>query len=339
VPALDAARALGVVAMVVGHTLDALLAAPLRDDPLVLAYWKARGLTAPVFFMASGWALTLAVCRRGESGLAVLRGRLPRVLLLLAVGYVLRWPGWGAELLVARDRTVWAHLLAFDALHTVALSVLAAAAILGLSLTVREKVGALAVLCALAVSLGMAAPAPLPVDPARLPPPLLPMALAQAAGGSSPFPLFPWAAYFFVGSIVGLLVGRGERRWRLALVIVGGTMVLATYRHGVGLLPPGHPVLFVFRVGVVLGAFAALSAVPARIAAAAAPIGRASLGVYAIHVAIVYGWSTREGLAQKVGASLTVGPALLVAAAVAVSSFVLARALATGLRALASATR
>ena len=49
-----------------------------------------------------------------------MRGRLPRVLLLLAVGYALRWPGWGLDALLAGDPAVWSHLLAFDALHTAA---------------------------------------------------------------------------------------------------------------------------------------------------------------------------------------------------------------------------
>lgn len=339
VPALDAARAFGVVAMVVGHTLDALLATSLRDEPLAVAYWKARGLTAPLFLMASGWAVTVALARRRGSGPGVPLGRLPRVLLLLAVGYALRWPGWGTEQLLAGDREVWAHLLAFDALHTIAISVLAIATVLGLPLSLRERVGALAALCLVALSLGMAAPAPLPVDPGALPPPPVAMALAQAAGGSSPFPLFPWTAYAFAGAIVGLLVQRGERRRLLWLAIVGGAMVLATFHQDVGVLPAGHPVLFTFRVGLVLVAFAALSAVPARLAKLTAPLGRASLGVYVLHVPVVYGWSTHEGLAQRIGPSLAPGPAVLASAAVLAASFVLAHALAAGLGALRSTVR
>lgn len=335
-PALDAARALGVVAMVVGHTLDALLATSLRDDPLAVVYWKARGLTAPLFLMASGWAVTVAIERRRERGPGVPLGRLPRTLLLLALGYALRWPGWGTERLLAGDRRVWAHLLAFDALHTIAFSVLAIAAVLGLALTLRERVVAFAALCLAVLSLGMAAPAPLPVDPGALPPPPVAMALAQAAGGSSPFPLFPWAAYAFAGAIVGLLVQPGERRRLRFIAIAGGAAVLATFHQGVGVLPAGHPVLFAFRVGLVLVAFAALSAVPARVAALAAPLGRASLGVYVLHLPLVYGWSTLEGLAQRIGPSLAPGPAVLAAAAVLAGSFVLAHGLSTGLRAVSA---
>jgi acyltransferase len=63
--------------------------------------------------------------------------------------------------------------------------------------------------------------------------------------------------------------------------------------------------------------------VPATAAARVAPVGRASLGVYAIHVPIVYGWSTYAGLTARVGPHLGVGRALLVACAVLAASFAL----------------
>lgn len=320
IPSLDAARALGVVAMVVGHTLDALVALSVREEPLLVAYWKARGLTAPVFMMAAGWAVTVAIARSGARGLAVPRGRLARVALLLALAYALRWPGWGAPLLGAGDPAVWAHLLAFDALHAIGLSLLAAALVLALPWTVRERGAAFALLAVLAVSLGMGGTAPLVPAPAALPPPPLAMALAQAAGGTSPFPLFPWAAYFFAGAIVGLAAGAPAGRRTLALGALGGALVAATFWTGVGTMPPGHPVLFVFRIGAVLALFAALSAVPGGIAARLAPLGRASLGVYAIHVPILYGWSTHQGLAQRIGPTLSPLAALAVALVVLAAS-------------------
>jgi acyltransferase len=329
IPALDAARALAVVAMVAGHTLDALLALAVRGEPLAVAYWKARGLTAPIFLMASGWAVTVAIRRGGAAGLAIPRGRLPRVLLLLAIAYALRWPGWGADRLASGDRAVWAHLLAFDALHTIAIALLAAALVLALPLGERARAWAFALLAVLAVALGMGGRAPLPVDPLALPAPLLRMALAQAAGGTSPFPLFPWAGHFFVGALVGLLAGGRAR----ALAAVGAVLVAATCWTGVGTMPPGHPVLFAFRTGAVLLLFAALSAVPARAAAALAPLGRASLGVYAIHLPVVYGWSTYDGLATRVGPTLRPLAALGVAAAVLAGSFALHHALKAALRA------
>jgi uncharacterized membrane protein len=306
--------------MVAGHTLDALLAPAAREAPLVAAYWKARGFTAPLFLVTAGWAAAVAIGRSGAAGLAPARRLLPRALLLLAVGCALRWPGWGAELLRAGDRRVWAHLLAFDALHAIAVSLVAAALVLGWRRSVRERALALVLLAALAVALGMAAPAPLPLDPAALPRHPLALAAAQAAGGTSPFPLFPWAAYFFVGSLVGLVARDGAGRSALALALVGAALVLATAWTGVGTMPPAHPVLFLYRAGAVLLLLAALSAVPRAAAARLAPLGRASLGVYALHVPLVYGWSTHDGLATRLGPTLSLASALGAAALVLAAS-------------------
>jgi uncharacterized membrane protein len=323
IAALDAARALGVVAMVVGHTLDAVLAASVRGHPALVTYWKARGFTAPLFMMAAGWALAVAIGRSEVSGLAIARRRLPRALLLLALGYGLRWPGWATDQLSARAPAVWAHFLAFDALHVIGVSVLATALLLGLPWTVRTKVIALALAGLLAIAIGTRAPPfPLLVDPASLPPSIAGMALAQAAGGTSPFPLAPWAAFFFAGAIVGLLVGEGGRRNAQAMALVGGALVLATAWKGMDMLPVGSPILVTFRIGVVLLLFAALYAVPAAVAARLAPLGRTSLAVYAIHVPIVYGWSTQRGLMQRIG------PVLPLASAVALAVAVLAGSLA-----------
>jgi hypothetical protein len=327
--ALDAARALGVVAMVCGHTLDAVLAASERTRPGVALYWAARGLTLPLFLTVSGWAVTVAILRSGAKGLAIPRARLGRVLLLLALGYALRWPGWGAERLVAGDPETWAHLLAFDALHLIAVALLSASLVLALPWSRRERALAFAALAVLCAAVGLGPPAPLVPDPSALPRGAA-LVLAQAAGGTSPFPVFPWAAHFFAGAVLGVATsGRGAGSDGAAatwMAGTGGVLVLATFWTGVQTMPVGHPVLLVFRTGAILLVLAALSAVPAAAAARLAPLGRASLAVYALHVPIVYGWSTFPGLGARIGPTLGVGHSLVTAAAVLVACVALQQA-------------
>lgn len=339
IAALDAARALGVVAMVFGHTLDALLSASVRATPLVDLYWKARGFTAPLFLVVSGWAVSVAISRGRARGLDVPRRRFGRVLLLLAIGYALRWPGWGLDRLAASDPEVWAHLLSFDALHTIALSLLTAALVFALPWSRRAQAWAFGALALLCVALGMLAPAPLVPSVAALPRAIPSLALAQALGGTSPFPVFPWAAYFFVGGLLGILAGAGGERSAATMAVVGAALVAGTIWTGVEEMPMGHPLLFTFRTGVVLLALAALSAIPAQAAARVAPVGRASLGVYAIHVPIVYGWSTLTGLTVRVGPHLGLGRALLVACAVLAASFALHLAIQQARRSAAAGAR
>jgi uncharacterized membrane protein len=322
IPALDAARALGVAAMVFGHTLDALLAPSVRSHPAVVAYWKARGFTAPVFIAVAGWAVTVAVQRSGATGWAIPLGRLRRVALLLAVGVALLWPGWGIDALLAGDRAVFAHLVSFGVLHTIALSIAAASLLFALVEPRRTRLLALGALALLAVALGMRAPG----SPASL----AGIALEQAIGGSSAFPLFPWMAYFMVGAGVGLLfreVGRSEGAW---LAGAGALIVAATCWTGVGTMPSNDPILVLYRSGVFMLLVGLLTRVPADVAARAAPLGRASLAVYAIHVPIVYGWSTHPGLAARVGARLGLADALLVAFGVLVGSLAIRQVLVDG---------
>jgi len=321
--ALDAARALGVVAMVVGHTLDALLSPAARIHPAAVAYWKARGLTAPLFLLVSGWAVTVAIRRSPTRGLGVVRQRLPRVLLLLLVGTALHWPGWGLAGLRAGDQAVWAHLLGFDALHTIAVSFLGAAAVLALGRPAREERLLLLALLVLAVALGMRSPPPLPTS-------LPALALEQALGGSSPFPLFPWAAYFLAGCLVGLAVEEAPGRAATRMAWLGATLVAATWWQEVGTAPPGQPALIAFRIGIILVLLALLTRVPAWLGPAVAPLGRHSLAIYALHVPVVYGWSTVPGLAWRVGPHLgalrALGVALLVLAASALAAGLLSLA-------------
>jgi uncharacterized membrane protein len=338
IAALDAARAVGVLAMVVGHTLDALLAPAVRATPLALAYWKARGLTAPLFLVVSGWAVTVAVARSGARGWAVPRGRLRRVLLLLAIGYGLRYPGWAQERFLAGDREIWAHFLAFDTLHTIGVALLVTALVLGLPWRAGTRAALLGALAVLAVLLGgearLGAPAPTAEQLQALPQSLAAMAVVQVFGGSSPFPVFPWVAYFFAGSVVGLLAPPG-RRGALAMGAAGLALVAATCWTGVGTRQPGDPLLVAFRVGVVVAVLGLLAAVPTGVARYAAPLGRSSLGVYAIHLPVVYGWSAFAGLSWRFGPTSVhperglSGPASLAAAVgVLVVSFALFRALA-----------
>lgn len=322
IPALDVARALGVVAMVFGHTLDALLTQAVRAQPALVAYWKARGFTAPVFIGVAGWAVTAAILRSGASGWAIPAGRLRRVALLLGVGVLLDWPGWGIDALLAGDRAVFGHLVSFGVLHTIAVSILATATIYALLPERRARLLALAALAVLAVALGMRAPGE-PVAFAAI-------ALEQAIGGSSPFPLFPWIAYFAAGAAVGLTVRTGDLRAGLRLAGIGALLVGATCWTGVGTMPAAHPILVVYRIGAFLLLLGVLFLVPASVAARAAPLGRASLGVYAVHVAIVYGWSTYPGLAARVGPTLGLAKALVVGAAVLAGSLAAQRLLSEG---------
>ena len=304
--------------MVMGHTLDAVLSDAARDGVGMVAYWSLRAVTAPLFLFVAGWAFATTVQRTGAHGGSVLRRYLPRVGLLLGWGYLLRWPGWGLPAFFAGDVTVWRHFLAFDALHGVAGALLMGAGVLAVVKGRAARMGALAVL---AVLLPVASPwVREAVGVGEWP-----LALEQAlVSRTSNFPLFPWSAYFFVGGLAGLWLA-GVKRVPHWLCLMGtGTVILALMSLWGGDPRVSDPTLVAWRVGLLSVAAGLAMLLPARLDGLMAPVGRASLWVYVVHLPLAYGWSTFAGLASRLGRSQDVLPALGLALAVLAVSLAIA---------------
>lgn len=301
---LDRARAVAVVAMVMGHTLDAVLSDPAREGTGMLAYWSLRAITAPLFLFVAGWAFASTVQRTGARGTSVLRRYGPRVGLLLGWGYLLRWPGWGLPALFAGEPAVWRHFLAFDALHGVAGALLLGAGVLALSGGRAARMGALA---ALAVLVPLASPWVRASVAEGGWPLALELALVSKA---SNFPLFPWAAYFFAGGFTGLGLELVKRvpQWLVMLGTGTGLIVLISLWGGD---PRGSDAtLVVWRLGLLSVTAGLAMLLPSRLDGLLGPVGRASLWVYVVHLPLAYGWSTFAGLASRLGRSQEVLPAL-----------------------------
>lgn len=315
---LDRARAVATLAMVMGHTLDAVLSDAARSGVGMVTYWSLRAVTAPLFLFVAGWAFATTVHRTGAHGPGVLRRYLPRVGLLLGWGYLLRWPGWGLPALFAGDVTVWRHFLAFDALHGVAGSLLLGAGVLSVVKGRAARMGALAVL---AVLFPLASPWVRAVVGVGEWPLVLEQALVSR---TSNFPLFPWSAYFFLGGLAGLWLARVKRvpHWLCLMGAGTGILVLMTWWGGEP--RASDPALVAWRVGLLSVAAGLAMLLPARLDRMMAPVGRASLWVYVVHLPLAYGWSTVAGLASRVGRTQDVLPALGLALSVLAVSLAIA---------------
>src|SRR5262249_52066679 len=277
-----------VVAMVVGHTLDMSLTPAIRDAPLIALYWSFRGLTAPLFLVVAGWALVRSIPRPDPGTLS---RRLRRAMLILALGYGLHWPGLSAAVAMEPQGTLWPHLLEFDALPCIGWCLL-----LGLSLLVvlpraSGRVGALGTL---AVWLPFVTPLSWPV--------------AGHARGGGPgllgppevrFPLVPWAAFFFLGmGLAVLLRPLADLRHRaMALLLAGGSLLLVLEYTGLESWQSDSPWPTFYRMGQVLLVLGTLSAASVGRAAVLGNLGRSSLGIYVAHLVLLYGWGGNEGLA------------------------------------------
>lgn len=306
------------MAMVLGHTLDALLTPAVRANVWVQRYWELRGITAPLFLLVSGWAVVAALGNRPLAAKATFGRRIRRGLLLLFLGYLLCWPGWETVHALGWSEALLARLFAFDALQCIGLSLLLGATVLALAPGNKSRALALAVL---AVGIPLASVAAWQWG-AHL---LLPLRQAVGTEGSH-FPFFPWAGFFFAGALAAHLLRLLRPGWPqgLALALLGAGLLGLTR-----LSPPDWSAtsawLVAFRVGEGLLVLAAVSFAPLWLSRLLAPVGRLSLGVYVLHLPVVYGWAGTPGLSGRVGPVLELGPALLIGLGLLVASYAAAR--------------
>lgn len=317
-PALDAARGFAVVAMVLGHTLDALLAPAVRAHPWVQRYWELRGITAPLFLLVSGWAVLAALGGRPNGASETYGRRVRRALVLLLLGYGLKWPGLALVRELGWGEPLMQHLFAFDALQCIGFSLWVGATVLLLTPGAWSRAGSL---LALAVGIPLASAALWHAATQ------LPVPLQQALGGpESRFPLFPWAGYFFAGAFAAHLLKLLRPGWPqgLALGVLGAGLLLLTHR-----LPadwsPTSAWLVAYRVGQGFLVLGAVNLLPLVLSRGLAPLGRLSLWLYVLHLPVVYGWAGTAGLAGRVGPVLSLAQALGVGVALLAGSYGVAR--------------
>lgn len=291
------------VAMVLGHTLDALLSPEMRAHEWVQGYWKLRGITAPLFLLVAGFAVVAALGTSKESAGQSFGRRARRALLLLFLGYLVHWPGWDTAHALGWGEELRSLVFAFDALQCIGVSLLVGAAVLVLARGTWTRAVVLAVLAVgipLASTWMWSATTGAPVE------------LRQAVGmPGSRFPLFPWAGFFFAGALAAHLLRALRAGWPQGLVLVafGGGLMLVLQRLTSD-WSPTSAWLVAWRVGQGLLVLGAVNLAPQVLSRLLAPLGRSSLWVYVLHLPVVYGWAGTAGLAGRVGPTLGLLPAL-----------------------------
>src|SRR5438093_840269 len=121
-------RGVAVVVMVIGHSIDSVLALDARSTEAFRLYDAVRGLTAPIFLFVSGFAFAIVTERHWDECRTFsrrLRGRLLKVILLLMIGYALHLPFFSFnKLLYETKPEAYAQLFQADMLHCVAAGIL-----------------------------------------------------------------------------------------------------------------------------------------------------------------------------------------------------------------------
>jgi len=318
---VDLARAIAVLFMIQGHTIQVLLDPQYQGSLLFDGWLYLRGLTSCAFLLLSGFSFSLATSRHWNDYVAAtprLWRRLFRFGVFLMLGYAMRIPIRPLSDFARATTDQWRSFAVVDILQLVAVTLAALQALVWLSGTRRRLAvsslglaGAIVLLAPLAWQIQWHA--------------VLPVWLASylSPGTGSLFPLFPWAAYILFGASLGAwFTTWGERQSadgasRAFLRMGTGLIAAGVVLHLIPFSPYGpldfwkiSPNLFLVKTGsvlLVLSAVARASRTMAALPPVVSALSRESLVIYLVHICILYGSIWSDGLYQRVGPRL--GPA------------------------------
>lgn len=309
---LDMMRALAVLMMVQGHTIDTFLADEYRtmDSTLFSIWFTIRGFTAPIFMFTSGVVFTYLLRSYNVpffENPRVKKG-LIRFIVLVLIGYLLRYPTYTVFNFSVVTFEQWRGFFLVDALHLIGFGLLF---VLILSL-IAERIklpdyfiftlGALFffVLFSLTEKINWANYLPVP------------FAAYFYHGTGSYFPLFPWAGYVIGGAILGSYLAHNpvsftSYKFSLRLLFIGfGFLGLS---QGIELIEnifynrqgywTDNLYVITMRLGLVilLNSFMSFLAIKLKsVPEFVKQIGRHTLLVYAVHSIILYGSAWIPGL-------------------------------------------
>jgi uncharacterized membrane protein len=326
---LDLLRALAVMMMVVGHTIDALLLDEYRSyDYLGFKLWQfARGMTAPIFLLTAGTVFVYLLRSTAlplRDNPRVAKG-VKRSLLLFACGYLLRFPSSSFVGAFSMPIEQWRSFWIVDVLQLIGMGLLLLLS--GAFLSEKLRLNNLALYGAGGAVFFVCAPfCEKIVWNEYLP---APIAAYFYGGSGSLFPLFPWAGYVMFGGMLGVHLtrdGRESEPLRLSRrLIVAGTALLALYYCAGRLKDAGYgpvhfwdssPDLVLLRLGSVLLLIIPVVLFSARVRdvpATLLAIGRRTLPIYLLHLVILYGSPWNHGLNRLCERSLPPWPSMFAA--------------------------
>lgn len=312
---MDLARAVAVLLMVQGHTIDALLHPDFRTSLHYNAWLYLRGLTSCTFLFLSGAAFSLTGLRHwDEQGRFSRRSfkRVRRLAFFLALGYFVKFPmGRFVDLGYASDER-WRSFFAVDVLQNVAISLLGLQVLIALTRTPRRFAIACGIVGALVVGVTPLAHTVRWADH-------LPLIVASylSFDTGSLFPLFPWAGFTLLGAAFGVTAAPWATRDHLSMLarvlFVGGAALavgagvmgeLGWFDYGSHDWWRSSPLSFVQRFGSVLLLLSMVAAVGHFVTRLTPPLqglAEESLLVYAVHVALLYGSHWTVGLGPRLG--------------------------------------
>lgn len=221
---IDLLRAYAILMMLQGHFTDTLLADPFRDlDNPIFATWTfMRGMTAPIFFFASGLIFVFLLMRDKAPFLENVRVKkgLRRGIELIIIGYILRMSFLG---LLKFD--IYSGLFAVDVLHCIGLALLTLIGVFGISRYLKISYPLL-------LALGGSLVFYFHFDVKNADWTFLPLALENyfTQSNGSVFTPIPWVGYSMLGGVLGYALNR-RPQWAFGQILPLALLAAGLFIH------------------------------------------------------------------------------------------------------------
>lgn len=305
-------RAFAVLMMVQGHTVDVLLSNDYRlpDSPFFAVWLFMRGMTAPIFMFTAGTVfiyLFRLADQPFKSNPRVAKG-LKRFLLLVCIGYLLRYPTSAIFDFSNVSEKSWEIFFAVDVLHLIGFGIL----FLICAAFIAEKLKLPDYLVFIPSALFFFLLYPLANNISWIE--IFPRFIAGYfyKGTGSLFPLFPWTGYLFCGAVLGSYLAKNPAVFKTSefsfKLFIAGLIIFSfsffiypaeKFLYGELAANKSYLGTIFLRTGFVLMLNAAVSYISIRInniPRTIILIGRNTLLIYVIHLMILYGSAWNPGL-------------------------------------------
>jgi uncharacterized membrane protein len=314
---IDLLRAFAVLQMVQGHTTDVLLSNTARDfsNPVYYLWHFMRGMTAPVFMFTAGTVFTYLFRLSNapfKENLRVRKG-LNRALILLAIGYLLRYPTPTLIDFSRVSETSWRIFMGVDVLHLIGISLLIIMFIAFIA--ERLKTNDYLLFGAAALFFFALYQPVYSIDWNSF----LPQYIAGYfyRGTGSQFPIFPWAGYLMAGALLGSYLAKNPFVFRSSafsvklaaagiiflIITYAGDYVEASISQSNKVWKYGYSII-AYRVGFVLLLTSLVSYISLKVDSIPKIIvllGRNTLLIYVVHLVILYGSAWNKGINHFAG--------------------------------------
>ncbi|MFZ2323890.1 MAG: heparan-alpha-glucosaminide N-acetyltransferase domain-containing protein [Ignavibacteriaceae bacterium] len=320
---IDLMRALAVIQMVQGHTVDVLLAPEYRltEYPAFYLWNFMRGMTAPIFMFTAGTVFTYLfrlVDEPFENNPRVGKG-IKRFFLLVGLGYLMRYPTYKIFDFSGITQDRLDIFFTVDVLQLIGFGLLFV--MLCAFISEKFKLNDMLIFTLFTLIFFISTPFVNKVNWIDIFPQPIAGYFYDRTG--SLFPLFPWAGFVIMGGILGSYLAKNPlvfkttkfsfnlAIWGFAFIFISFASIFISENYfGYYYVSSSYNLeTIIFRVGFVLVLNALVSFISQKLPSIPRLlilIGRNTLLIYVVHLIILYGSAWNPGLIMLFGNSFGV---------------------------------